>query len=223
MKMENVPVKKNIPEKNAVNVSKRIILWQDLMVITVKNAIVTHLDLPVCNVVVLVTVPVNTLTQDLCAMSVNLGLTCQKAFATHAHVMNWVLSYWMMALRTWLVTARDNVIAYVISKDLIAMNVTLNFMISPIVMNVVVTIMEPITTSVMIMGFVLVNTGLAVTNVMNALMDYMVFPIAQIALAIHKVHIVPFVILLENVLADPMLLEMNVIHARMVISIFPIA
>ena len=71
--------------------------------------------------------------------------------------------------------------------------------------------------------FVLVNTGLAATNVMNALMDYMVFPIAQIALAIHKVHIVPFVILLENVLADPMLLEMNVIHARMVISIFPIA
>jgi hypothetical protein len=93
MKMENVPVKKNILEKNAMNVSTHITLWQDLMVITVKNAIVTHLDLPVCNVVALVTVPVNTLTQDLCAMFVNLGLTCQKAFATHAHVMNWVLSY----------------------------------------------------------------------------------------------------------------------------------
>ena len=83
---------------------------------------------------------------------------------------------------------RDNVIADVISKDLIAMNVMLNFLISPIVLNVVITIMEQLMISVMRMAYVPVNMVLVVTSVMNALMDYMVSPIAKIA---H--HFAPFV------------------------------
>ena len=79
-----------------------------------------------------------------------------------------------------LVAVRGNVIANVMSKDLIAMNVMLIFMISLIVMNALVAMMDRLMVHAMITVYAIVNMALVVTNAMNAQMDYMVFHIAKV-------------------------------------------